>query len=261
MSEPTAAPSPATAAPSPATAAPSPEGPPPSGNARKVVAALLACALVAAALTGWALFRAIGDDEGNQAQNTPPRTGATTSTAPRSTPPPSSRQPTSAATSAPASPSSRPPSPTGATEAVPAGFTRHTDATGFSLAVPAGWTADRQGERMYFREPGGSRFLIIDQTDQPKPDPVADWRQQEAARRDGYQDYERIRIEPVEYFEKAADWEFTYATPSGRRHVLIRGVVTSDRQAYGIYWSTPESRWDESRALHRIITDTFQPAT
>lgn len=144
---------------------------------------------------------------------------------------------------------------------MPAGFERHTDPTGFSLAVPTGWTVERRGVRVYFREPGGARFLLIDQTDQPRPDPVADWRQQEASRQDSYADYQRIRIEPVDYFEKAADWEFTYATPSGRRHVLIRGVVTSDNQAYGIYWSTPDTQWTESRPLYRTFTTTFQPSS
>jgi hypothetical protein len=128
------------------------------------------------------------------------------------------------------------------------------------VAIPAGWTMQREGAHIYFREPGGSRFLLVDQTDQPKADPVADWREQEAARKDGYADYQRIRIEPVDYFEKAADWEFTYSTSSGRRHVLIRGVVTSDHQAYGLYWSTPDSRWNESLPLYRTITATFRPA-
>jgi hypothetical protein len=144
---------------------------------------------------------------------------------------------------------------------VPAGFTRHTDQTGFSLAVPSGWTVRRDGQRVYFREPGGSRFLLIDQSDQPKADPVADWRQQEQARRDGYADYRRIRIEAVDYFQKAADWEFTYATNGGRQHVLNRGVVTSAHQAYGIYWSTPDSQWDASRQLFRTFTSSFRPAS
>lgn len=119
---------------------------------------------------------------------------------------------------------------------------------------------ERQNGRVYFREPGGSRLLLIDQTNSPKPDPVADWRQQEQARRDTYDDYSRIRIEPVDYFRKAADWEFTYAARSGRQHVLNRGVITSPTQAYGIYWSTPESQWDSSQPLLRTITRNFRPA-
>ena len=113
---------------------------------------------------------------------------------------------------------------------------------------------------MYFRDPSGSGLLIIDQTDRPKADPVADWRQQEAARRSGYTDYHRIRIEAVNYFDKAADWEFTYATRSGRQHVLIRGVVTSRNQAYGIYWSTPDAQWQQNLPALRTILKTFQPA-
>jgi eukaryotic-like serine/threonine-protein kinase len=250
---------------------PSPSGRP-NGNRPKVMAAVLACALVACGLIAWVLFRPIGDDKANQSQNTgsPRPSGVASSTAPRSTAP-ATQRPSSTATSklpspsgGTASPGSRQTSPQSSSTApgsVPAGFERHTDASGFSLAAPAGWTMQREGEHVYFRESGGSRFLLIDQTDQPKSDPVADWRQQEVARKDSYNDYQRIRIEPVDYFEKAADWEFTYTTTSGRRHVLIRGVVTSDNQAYGLYWSTPEAQWNESRSLFRTITDTFQPAS
>ncbi len=241
-----------------------------NGDLPKVVGAMLACVLLAVALIGWALFRPGDDDQGSQSESTgsPQTSGVSkappSTAAPSSTPPPTTRRPSSPATSRPASPSSRTTaaeSPATERGPVPAGFERHTDPTGFSLAVPADWTVERRGERVYFREPGSARFLLIDQTNQPKPDPVADWRQQEAAREDGYADYQRIRIEPVDYFEKAADWEFTYATPSGRRHVLNRGVVTSDNQAYGIYWSTPDTQWAESRSLYQTFTETFQPAS
>ncbi|GAA1629569.1 hypothetical protein GCM10009744_16960 [Kribbella alba] len=238
-----------------------------SGRGRssgKVLAAVVACVLVAGAVVGWAFFR---PDGGNNAGRSPGTsatrpTAASSPTAPRSTSTasnPTSPPRTSLAVSSP--PPSRQSSPTaGPSDAVPAGFRRHTDQTGFSLAVPSDWTVDRQGQRVYFREPGGSRFLLIDQTDQPKPDPVADWRQQEQARRDSYADYQRIRIEAVNYFQKAADWEFTYARGGGRQHVVNRGVVTSDHQAYGIYWSTPDSQWDASRQIFQTFTSSFRPA-
>jgi serine/threonine protein kinase len=248
-----------------------------TGNLPKVVGAMLACVLVAVALIGWALFRAVDNNQESQSPVSPPASEVSTAprstAAPSSTPPPTTRQPSSPPTTRrPSSPATtRPPSPTSrrtspesaATErgSAPTGFERYTDSTGFSLAVPADWIVERRGGRVYFREPGGARFLLIDQTDRPKRDPVADWRQQEAAREDSYDDYQRIRIEPVDYFEKAADWEFTYATPSGRRHVLIRGVITSDNQAYGIYWSTPDTQWTESGRLYRTFTNTFQPAS
>ncbi len=242
---------------------------PSDGNLPKIVGAMLASVLVVVALIGWALFRVVDGDQSSQSQPTVSPQASAVSKAPRSTaapsstPPPTTRRPSSPAPNRPASPSSRltsPEAPVTGRGSMPAGFERHTDPTGFSLAVPADWTVERRGGRVYFREPGGARFLLIDQTDEPKRDPVADWRQQEAAREGSYDDYQRIRIEPVDYFEKAADWEFTYASPSGRRHVLIRGVITSDDQAYGLYWSTPETQWTESRPLHRTFTRTFQPA-
>jgi serine/threonine protein kinase len=243
-----------------------------NGNVQKLVGALLACVLVASALLGWALFRTVGDNQGNQSPVTasPQPSEVAGSEAPRSTPARSSPPPSttrSPTTSRPVSPTSRPasprsrPTPTAERGSAPAGFVRHTDRTGFSVAVPSDWIVQRQGGAVYFREPGGSRFLLVDQTDQPKADPAADWRRQEAARKHSYDDYERIRIESVDYFEKAADWEFTYATASGRRHVLVRGVVTGESQAYGIYWSTPETQWDESRPVYRTFLRTFRPAS
>src|SRR6185295_8538094 len=95
---------------------------------------------------------------------------------------------------------------------LPAGWHTYTDKTGFSLAVPSAWTVSREGSIVYFREPGGGRVLGIDQTDHPKTNPVADWRGQEAYRvaRGDFPGYHRVRLVAVDYFRKAADWEFTY---------------------------------------------------
>ena len=238
----------------------------------KVVAALVACLVIGGVLVGWAMFKPDDDNQTQSPQTTATRPGGgSTSQAPRGTPSGSGSSSPSSRTSPP--PSSSSPPPTSAPSntrkpsqsstdppALPAGFRRHNDPTGFSLPVPSSWTVERQNGRVYFREPGGSRLLLIDQTDAPKPDPVADWRQQEEARRDTYDDYRRIRIEPVDYFRKAADWEFTYAVRTGRQHVLNRGVITSPTQAYGIYWSTPESQWASSQPLLRTITRNFRPA-
>ncbi|MGH3741014.1 MAG: hypothetical protein ACRDT1_06740 [Micromonosporaceae bacterium] len=114
---------------------------------------------------------------------------------------------------------------------------------------------------MYVRDPDSGRFLLIDQTNQPKDNAVADWRNQEAARRDGMQNYERVRIEHVDYFREAADWEFRHTRNDVRLHVVNRGFVTSEDQAYGMYWSTPEAQWDESLRYFQVFARTFQPAS
>ncbi|MEV4262478.1 protein kinase [Kribbella sp. NPDC049584] len=244
----------------------------PNRIGRAVLPAAVACLLVLAAVAGWAMMRQTSDRSGDEpaAQSThagqasrststaqrPPSASPTGKSTRTATPTSTTRAPTASATR---SPSTRPSTPVAA---VPAGFERHRDPTGFSVAVPKGWRSERDSGPVYFREPSGAGLLIIDQTDRPKADPVADWTQQEAARRSGYTDYHRIRIEPVDYFDKAADWEFTYTARNGRQqHVLIRGVVTSPNQAYGIYWSTPDNQWQQNLPALQTILETFQPAS
>jgi eukaryotic-like serine/threonine-protein kinase len=167
----------------------------------------------------------------------------------------------SAATKTPAG--SPTPAVNGGDPVLPQGWRFHRDRTGFRVAVPAGWTVSRRSTMVYFREPGGGRVLGIDQSDRPKRDPVADWKRQEANRvaAGDWDNYHRVRIEPVNYFVKAADWEFTYTASGGRTHVINRGFITSPSQAYAIYWSTPESQWSENLANFRLIAQSFRPRT
>jgi hypothetical protein len=168
-------------------------------------------------------------------------------------------------------PSKAAPSPTVATAsasvgagnaALPAGWEMYTDRTGFSVAVPSGWRVSRAGTMVYFREPsGGGRVLGIDQSNQPKSDPVADWTDQEGRRKAAgdWRDYNRVKIVAVNYFLKAADWEFTYAGSGGRLHVINRGFVTSSTQAYAIYWSTADADWQSNLANFNLIAGSFKP--
>jgi eukaryotic-like serine/threonine-protein kinase len=146
--------------------------------------------------------------------------------------------------------------------ALPAGFHLHTDPTGFVVAVPDGWTRSTEGPRTYFREPGGRRFLLVDQTTEPKDDALTDWQAQEpsvAARLSGY---ERISLDRIDYRGwNAADWEFTWDGRSEPTHVLNRNVRVSDARAYALYWSTPERQWADSRGMFDVIAASFQPAS
>jgi eukaryotic-like serine/threonine-protein kinase len=153
--------------------------------------------------------------------------------------------------------------PSGAGQAaVPAGYYRYHDPTGFSIAVPSGWTVSHQGHYVYIQPPSGGRFLLIDQTDHPQPNPLADWQQQEANRRGTYPGYHRIRLEAISYppAEKAADWEFTYYRHGVLTHVLNRNVLANARHAYALYWSTPGGEWNQSFHMFQVFARTFQPA-
>ena len=146
---------------------------------------------------------------------------------------------------------------------MPPGFVRYQDRTGFSVAIPAGWQPVHNGPRVDFHEPGGGRFLRVDQTDSPKGDPVADWQRQETVVSARLPGYRLVRpIVRVDYRGwAAADWEFTWTSDGRTIHVLDRSFVTSPTKAYALYWSVPDSQWASSRRIFDIAAGTFQPAT
>jgi hypothetical protein len=216
----------------------------------------IAGAIVLALLLVLALLvpRAFRDDPDDKAANTPaiPPAASATVTKPATSapaaPPPASTKPTPATSKAPAAP------------ALPKGWFRYTDPTGFSVPLPNGWKADRRGSEVYFE--GGGRLLIIDQTKSPKPDPVADWKNQERERRGTtYRNYKKLRIESVDYFQKAADWEFLYTTRAGNaQHAQKRGFIVGPKQAYGISWYTSPDDWNGAKSALEIIYKGFKPA-
>jgi hypothetical protein len=146
---------------------------------------------------------------------------------------------------------------------VPAGYYRFTNSTGFSIDVPRGWNISHDGHYVYIRDPANSGiFLLIDQSDQPRPDPLADWRQQAAARQSSYPGYHLILLRAVRYTqaEKAADWEFTYDKNGVMVRVLNRNILANAQHAYALYWTTPASDWDASYHFFQVFADTFRPA-
>jgi hypothetical protein len=144
-----------------------------------------------------------------------------------------------------------------------AGYYRFTNSTGFSVGVPDGWQISHVGHYVYITDPSNSGiFLLIDQSDTPNPNPLADWRQQAANRASTYPSYHLIRLESVYYpqAEKAADWEFTYVRNGIPVHILNRNVLANAHHAYALYWSTPESDWNADYHYFQNFAGTFRPA-
>ena len=229
----------------------------PAPHRRRNLAILLTAVVVlCAAVLAWAVTDLSGGDHSAGSGH---RTAGHASAGPGHSA--SRRQTTSP--SAPATSPSAPPAGSPAKPSLPGGYHWHHDGTGFTIAVPDGWSATHHGHYLYVEDPHSSRILIVDQTDTPKPDPLKDWREQEAARRSGYSGYHRIRLEAVDYppAQEAADWEFTYNGSGGRNHVLNRNILASKKRAYALYWSAPDSRWKSSRSIFDAFAATFQPAT
>jgi len=264
--EPAAAGVPGAAGPRNKPAAPVPQGPSAirrrgRRRTRGLWAALIG-ALAIAAITA-AVISTVSRTSGNPTAHQPPKAPARSSIgasvpASASASVPSTRP---SATSAPAtSPSA---APSGGASTVPSGYYRFTNSTGFSIGVPAGWQIQHVGHYVYIRDPAnGGIFLLIDQSDQPKSDPLADWEQQAAARQSSYPGYHLIRLAAVSYpqAEKAADWEFTYNRGGVEVEVLNRNVLANAQHAYALYWSTPVSDWNAYYHYFQVFAATFQPA-
>ena len=238
-----------------------------------VLAALAAAAVVAAlALTGLnsPTHQTVSSAAGTKsAAASPggPRGGATKAAPTR---PASSRgaiasaRPSQPSASPPGRPAAGPGGQRTGQGALPAGFYRFTGPTGFSVGVPDGWRASRKGHEVYLQDPANSDiYLLIDQSNKPKSDPLADWRQQQANRASGYPDYHLIRLASVSYpqAEKAADWEFTYDQNGVPVHILNRNILANAHRAYALYWSVPEAQWNAYYHYFQAFAATFQPAS
>jgi serine/threonine protein kinase len=247
------------------------------GKSRGSKAALAVLVVAAAAAAGLAL--ALANSPGHRAtasSSSPSRAASHGSASPLASPAPSrtatsptatpSATPSARTSQAQTSPSrSAPASGSGNTArygALPAGYHRFTNSTGFSIGVPDGWHISHQGHYVYVTDPSDSNvYLLIDQSDHPNPDPLADWEQQQANRKDSYPGYHLISLRSVNYpqAEKAADWEFTYDRNGVLVHILNRNILANASHAYALYWSAPESEWSADYHYFQAFAATFRP--
>jgi hypothetical protein len=135
----------------------------------------------------------------------------------------------------------------------------YTDPTGYQVGVPDTWTYQKVGTTMCFRDPLGGRFLSVDPDRDPKGNPIEACRA-EAARmveEGALPQYTQISLQSVAPTIKAADWEYTYADPSGTRmHAVTRWFV-SEGKAYALTWATRDFDWPANQSLRNMILGSF----
>jgi eukaryotic-like serine/threonine-protein kinase len=221
------------------------------------LAAFLVVVVAGAAV--WFSTRPSGPPSPSAKATTSPSVSAATSPSVSASTSASPSRPSSAP---PSSPTATSPAATGSGSSLPAlppGWRSYHDKTGFSVYVPAGWSQSQKGTIVYFR--GDGRVLGIDQSSHPKSDPLTDWRTQSSYRvaRGDFPGYHQIRLEYVDYFEKSADWEYTFDGSGGRQHVDNRNVLVSSQQAYGIYWQTSDATWTAHKNDLALIYASFRP--
>lgn len=244
--------------------------PPPqdTGGRRRGVTAGVALFAVATLVVAAVLVTVLSDggDGGPEVAGPSPTPGATT----EADPDPAEPAPTVTETATPASPSptetSPSPSPT-ADETTPEepdaelpdGWELYEGPT-YAVGHPAGWTTRDTGipNNVDLVAPDDTAgYLRVAHTDDPAEDVVQDSERIEAAFQDNHPDYERIRLEPVDYRDtEAAIWEYTFTEDGQAFHAIHLNMSTGER-GYALNHVVPEAGWDEAADRFEEFTESF----
>jgi eukaryotic-like serine/threonine-protein kinase len=141
------------------------------------------------------------------------------------------------------------------------GWDWYLDPGGYRIAVPDGWLAYTGRDGRCFREPGDTRWLAVQTWS--GTDPVGHLTDRESKLRDSSPatvGYQLVGIEPVDYYQGAADWEYTYRAPSGvRMHAQVRDFLVGPGQGYTILWCTRDFDWQPNLDYARVLLASFDP--
>jgi hypothetical protein len=113
-----------------------------------------------------------------------------------------------------------------------------------------------------FRDPLGALFLSVDPKRNPAGDPVKAC-QTEAAQVKKTGDlpqYKLIGITSVAPTIRAADWEYTYAAPSGVRMHAITRWFKDGSKAYTLTWGSRDFDWPTNQTWRGMIIGSFERA-
>ncbi|GAA4226559.1 tRNA A-37 threonylcarbamoyl transferase component Bud32 [Streptosporangium album] len=216
---------------------------------------LVPAVLVVGAIAGWLGMRSREADPQSALRPSKQAGSAEPARTEPSAAPSASTSPTTDSTPSPS------PSPTKTEEKskLPEGWHMHKDSNDFSIGLPKGWYVERrQGTQVRFRGPNDPvSYMMVEYVDKAGPDPKKDWENQEPYSRGNFPGYKRVRIEKVDYMEKAADWVFTWNMRAGKARVINRGFVTKGGRGYAIYWHTLDKDWKKNLPLFEGFTQTF----
>jgi flagellar motor protein MotB len=133
--------------------------------------------------------------------------------------------------------------------------------TGYSIGHPSDWRTVQNplgdGSSVRFQA-SGSRYLLVDWTDQPGDDAAAAWEQQAPAFASRHQNYNEIRIEETQFgdFDTAAIWEWTYTSGGATLHAANLGFA-DDEYGFALNFQTRDSDWEDSQDIFERFQETF----
>jgi Hsp70 protein len=139
---------------------------------------------------------------------------------------------------------------------------RYVDKTGFQVDVPEHWPdPKRYGTGVCFTDPDGGRYLSVAQWRQSDDNLVAFWTRMDGSVGRDLAGYQKLEIKPQPYNRARADWEFTFDDGGRSWHARAFAVLPeTGNRAYGVFWVTWESAWNNSFADFTRVVGAFNPA-
>ncbi|MEU9885687.1 protein kinase [Sphaerisporangium sp. NPDC051011] len=164
-----------------------------------------------------------------------------------------------------ASPSESPkPSPTPKSAAigpgdVPEGWHKYTHAK-FSVALPKGWHPAGNGNGLIRFRGDSHTYLEVHHTTTPEKNALKTWQRDAPGMSHNFPAYRLIAIREVkDYWQTAADWEFTFGDSRYRSRVIDRGFVTDDNNGFALLYKTDDKDWKDKKKLFETLAATFKP--
>ena len=120
----------------------------------------------------------------------------------------------------------------------------------YAVAHPDGWEVQRlDATRTDLADPASPTYLRLDWTDDPHPDPIADWEEYEQVFASSHSGYRRVQLTPLTYRgEPAALWEYTYEGRNGRVHAYNLNV-SGDEYGYALNFVSSDAAWPDAEPL------------
>lgn len=151
--------------------------------------------------------------------------------------------------------------PTRPEAGLPPGWVRYSDPTfGWSFAHPANWSKRIRKGGTEFVDPNGYGYVRVDRKSPAGASAVGDWLAQEKSFAARYPGYHRLQLTtiPVNGYDDAAIWEFTFPAGGVTRHAVDLALVTHNT-GYAVYFQTADSAWASSQDEIKAFFASFRP--
>jgi eukaryotic-like serine/threonine-protein kinase len=142
----------------------------------------------------------------------------------------------------------------------PATWRSYEDSSGFRLAVPGELQTSTTASTVCFSDPNNGRYVSVGQWRQTDKNLVDYLNRKESETSGKLSNYHKVSIDPKDYFDGGAEWEFTYDDNGTAMHAKAVALRAGGTRGYMIFWVTKESNWLNNLPDYSTLIGGFRPA-